>query len=267
MNKLKFVLLIAAILSMPTLANARSVDVYEENYDGDNQVSFVVGQGDVETQVHSLFRQLYPDAQVLFKNPVKGFLLADVEIFGSNVDNVATDMLAGLGLSACYYANNVIEVDVYKKRGLCPLSKMSSGDRPKIKRYNDGIFSVTNEWFGEYTSQGLVASNTNGPDVIKASYTPPSASVSNASPKFPVRNVEFTMIPGSLAPQIRNLVLNLDNPPEVVWELDENTQWFNYSVIRRGTYIEILADILDSYNAFADIYENNVIVVRNSDFQ
>jgi hypothetical protein len=292
MNKSKFAIFIVAALLMPTLLNAKSVDVYDEKYEGFNQVSFVVGQGDVETQVYIFLERLYPDAQILFKNSVKGFLLAEVEISGASVENVATDMLAGLGLSACHYANNVIEVGAYKKRGVCPVSKLPSGDRPKVKRFGDGIFSITNEWFGDYSNQGVHADNRISSGVINASYTSSDLSDSNTfdsqnsdqelltpddSPAnelgpntltLPSLNkVEFTMTRGILAPQIRNLVSNLKNAPEVVWELDENTQWFNNSVIRRGTYIEIFADILDSYNAFADFYENNVIVVRNGDFQ
>jgi hypothetical protein len=287
MNKFKFALLIAAILTMPTLVNAKSVDVYDEKYEGLNQVSFVVGQGDVETQAYIFLGRLYPNAQILFKNSVKGFLLAEVEISGVSVENVATDMLAGLGLSACHYANNVIEVGAYKKRGVCPVSKLPSGDRPKVKRFGDGIFSITNEWFGDYSNQGLLANNRISSGVINASYTSPDLTnpqeddlevltpenlpanevVSDTSTLPSFNKVEFKMTPGILAPQIRELVSNFENSPEVVWELDANTQWFNNSVIRRGTYIEIFADILDSYNAFADSYENDVIVVRNGDFQ
>jgi hypothetical protein len=287
MNKFKFALLIPAILTMSTLVIAKSVDVYDEKYEGLNQVSFVVGQGDVETQVYIFLGRLYPDAQILINNSVKGFLLAEVEISGASVENVATDMLAGLGLSACHYANNVIEVGTYKKRGLCPSLKLSTGDRPTIKRYGDGIFTITNEWFGDYSNQGLLADRRTPVGVFNASYTPSgsigpqendleipnhevlsSNEVASKTSITPSSNkVEFKMTPGILAPQIRELVSNFENSPEVVWELDANTQWFNNSVIRRETYIEIFADILDSYNAFADSYENDVIVVRNGDFQ
>jgi hypothetical protein len=166
---------------------------------------------------------------------------------------------------------------------------LPSGDRPKVKRFGDGIFSITNEWFGDYSNQELLADNSFS-GVTNASYIPSVSSdfstfdpidsdlvvptsddsiskelAPNTSTLSLSDKVEFTMTPGILAPQIRNLASYLKNAPEVVWELDENTQWFNNSVIRRENYNKILADILDSYNAFADVYENDVIVIRSGD--
>jgi hypothetical protein len=300
MSKLKLTMLAVAIgLSIFSVfqSQAQPVDVFDEKYEGSGQVSFVVGQGDVQTQVYAFLQRLYPNTQVIFKNTVTGFLLAEVEISGSSVEYVATDILAGLGLSACFYANNVIEVGLFKKKGICSSAKLPSGQMPEVKRYGDGIFTITNEWFGGYSNQGLIALNNSHMGAIKASYYSTNiptgtadidgsfngfqaednslhlSSTSDGNTELkdnitpPLVGAEFTMSPGALAPQIRKLVLMLDNSPEVVWRLDDNTQWFNSSVIRRDTYLEILADILDSYNAFADVYENDVLVVRSGDIQ
>ena len=57
----------------------------------------------------------------------------------------------------------------------------------------------------------------------------------------------------------------MDKSPKLVWKLDENLQWFNDNIIERDSYEEILAVVLLSYDAFADVYLNDAIVIREAE--
>ena len=280
----KSILAVITLLYSLVACDAKSIEVVDASFDGAGSMSFVVPQGDVKTQVTVLLKRLYPMSEVVFRHKISGFLPADIEISGANPDQIAIEMLAGLGLSACIYQNNVIEVGKFKRRGLCPSAKLPNDKYPDLEKKGRGILTATNGWYGNFQGSEFEQLVTNGQvKAYAASYSPENIgpkvngeSFVNAPGEMTDQQmvdngvveeagVKFLMRPGPLGPQVSELVSKLDNAPQLVWELDDNVQWFNEIEIKRGDYIEIFAEILESYDAFADVYKNNVIVVRGGD--
>lgn len=282
MNK-KLLMLIGLSLFSITVS---SVEVFEESYDKQGEVSFVVKQGEVTKKVTELFSKLYPKVRVVYKQDLKGYLPADIEVSGPDRSIIALEVLAGLGLSACYYENNIIEISKFKKKGICPSVKMKNNQYPDVKRLGDGVLSFTNEWFGNFNP---VQYNINQAQGMNASYilnsTPPIQELDNGvvientplnrvgvnpSEKLQEKAVKtglvsFEFKSGQLLPQMVELISKLENSPTLEWKLDPNIQWRNNKKIIKPSYDEILAKVLESYDAFADIYENDVVVIRRAE--
>ena len=123
MNKLKLFAL--AITCFPLLAQA--VDVYDNEYDKKGYVSFVMKQGEVSERVVELLNLMYPEYNVFFRQEVNGYLPSDLELSGESRETIAVEMLAGLGLSACVYENNIIELGKFKIKLSLRLSKIIVG--------------------------------------------------------------------------------------------------------------------------------------------
>ena len=278
MNKNKLALLGATLILSNSVS---SVEVYDGNYDKEGEVSFIVKQGEVTNKVSELFSRLYPQTRVVFKQEITGYLPADIEVSGSDKSEIALEVLAGLGLSACHYENNVVEIAKFKKRGICPSVKMKSARYPKISRLGDGVLSFTNEWFGKFDPVKYDPINSMAINATFIETAPdgnflqgeqlPFAVPNEPQPiiQKPVSNepemVSFEFTSGQLLPQMVELVSKLENSPTLEWKLDSNIQWTNTKKIVMPTYDEILAKILDSYDAFADIYDNDVVVIRRAE--
>lgn len=278
MNKLKLFAL--AITCFPLLAQA--VDVYDKEYDKKGYVSFVMKQGEVSEQVVELLNRMYPEYNVFFRQEVNGYLPSDLELSGESRETIAVEMLAGLGLSACVYENNIIELGKFKKRGICPTVKMKNGSYPKVDKIARGTLSFTNEWFGNFdpvyvdeqpsaTVASFYTNVTSGPveDIVGPTSMPPvyqkMASTEEVIVQPTKTTVSFEFKEGNLLPQVEKLVSRMDKSPKLVWKLDENLQWFNDNIIERDSYEEILAVVLLSYDAFADVYLNDAIVIREAE--
>ena len=273
----KFLLAATATVSFALSASLSAVEIHDGEYEKQGEISFIVKQGEVTNKVSELFSRLYPNTRVVFKQKINGYLPADIEVSGSDRSVIALEVLAGLGLSACHYENNIVEVGKFKKKGICPTVRMKNARYPKIKKLGDGVLSFTNEWFGKfdpvgYSETGSMAMNASyiqsSDNFVQGDTTeviPEMAPIqlmeSAAEDAKPV-DVAFEFTSGLLFPQVNELVGKLENSPKLVWELDGNTQWFNKKKIIKPTYEEILATVLESYDAFADVYENDVVVIR-----
>ena len=283
MNKLKAIFF--SLLIVPFVSNA--VDVYDEEYESDGHISFVLKQGEVSEQIVSLMKKMYPSHNVVFRQNIGGYLPTDLELSGANREIISVEMLAGMGLSACVYKNSIIEIGKFKKRGICSTAKLPNGKYPDVKKVARGTLSFTDEWYGNFdlvqqesvmkashasfsTSHydGKVDANDNlelqkvvaAQEVVNTSEVATDIVV-QPSPTL----VSFEIKDGQLLPQIEKLALKLKNSPKVVWELDDNLQWFNDKVIEGESYEEIFARILFSYDAFADVYLNDVVIVREAE--
>ena len=283
MNKCLLTMFLVA-LALPI----KAVEVVKGSYDGRDYLSFVVRKGDVQTQVASLLKRIYPASSIVFRTQVPGFLPADIEITGPDEAQVAIEMLAGVGLSACHYSNNIIEISKFRRKGICPDARMENGKYPELVRLGNGILTATTQWYGDFGADRMLAANHKGETSGALFYRSSEvelmssqmdigtgvhdsgygeegeASLDTVAVKEPGR-VRFKMKKGLLAPQISELLVQFDSSPELVWELDDNTQWFNDSEIVRSNFEQVLADILESYDAFADVYLNDVVVVRSSE--
>lgn len=269
---------------MPVLANAaNTVDVFEHKYEKDGHVSFILKQGEVSEQVVDLMGKMYPNHNVVFRQQIGGYLPADLELSGNNREVISVEMLAGLGLSACVYKNSIIEIGKFKKRGICSTAKLPNGKYPDVKKVARGTLSFTDEWYGSFDpivtqnpTQAIAASySPEAPIVIKSPDNVPADAELNPlletsepadSVPLPIEiqptpeTVSFEFKHGAIMPQVRELVLKFDGAPPLVWELDENLQWFNNGTIEGKSYEEIFAKVLLSYDAFADVFLNAVIV-------
>lgn len=280
-----------------------SVKFLNDSYDGVSSMTFFMQSGPVQESTQDLMRKLYPGNEVIFVGPVTGHIPSDLKLTNTDVNGVAMDALAGLGLSACIYENNVIVVKRFTRSGACGVERTAMGNRPRIQKYGRGLLSLTDQWYGNFNDEKLILqtgvpalvssgkakaeridevaasrkltntqSTQNDQMVVSTPKSTPLENTSELTAKVESEqasepesyNVSFVMNKGALQAQIQALAELLPGSPDIVWNLDENEQWFSETELNMPSYEHILAAVLESYDAVADWHLNNVIVIGRS---